>query len=60
MHHWLNKGHCQFDLVFLNFHQVVIGKMISFDHAGCTILLENNGEEHAYSWSVIQHICLAP
>jgi hypothetical protein len=60
MKHYLNVGHCQFDLFMLGSHQQVIGRMINHDSSGCSILLEATGEVHSYSWSVVQHICLAP
>jgi hypothetical protein len=60
MEKWMNIGHCQFDLMFGGVPQQVIGKMVYCDENGATILLENTGEQHFYSVSVIQHICLAP
>ena len=60
MKHWMNKGNCQFDLLLGGQVQQVLGKMIDMDDAGCTILLATNGQEHAYTWAVVQHICDAP
>lgn len=60
MKHFLNIGHCQFDLLMNGVHQQVIGKMINIDGNGCAIMLEATGQVHCYSWSVVQHICLAP
>lgn len=60
MKYFLNVGHCQFDLLMNGVHQQVIGKMVGHDSSGCTILLEATGQLHSYSWSVVQHICLAP
>ena len=60
MKHFINSGHCQFDLLVGGTVQQVIGKMIHCDQTGVTIVLENNGETHAYAFGVVQHICLAP
>lgn len=59
MKQWLGVGHVQFDMWFLNSYQSVTGTMTACDRYGFTVLLENNGQLHSYSWNVLQHVCLA-
>ena len=60
MKHFLNVGHCQFNLVMLGQAMQVIGKMIHCDDTGITIITESTGEVHSYASGVVQHVCLAP
>lgn len=60
MKHFLNVGHCQFNLVFLGSAQEIIGTMVDCDETGVTILIESSGEYHSYAIGVVQHVCLAP
>lgn len=60
MRHWMNIGHCQFDLMLGGVAQQIIGKMVAYDEMGVTILKEDDGTEHCYAAGVVQHITLAP
>lgn len=60
MHHWLHKGHCQFNLRINGLAQVIIGTMVSIDDKGYTIVDETTGLEHGYGSAQVEHICLAP
>lgn len=59
MHIYMNIPHVQFNLYIAGSAQMVIGKMVHSDAQGCQILVESDGNLHAYNWDVIQHITLA-
>lgn len=55
MRYWLNMGHIQFDLLFGQAVEQIIGKLVHCDETGCTILKESDGTYHSYADGIVQH-----